>query len=135
MAGTFSNGKLADGYALDGYATVYETNWVDVASFPKFSISAVFTGGSPVGTLSLKQSNDLQWTGPVVQPLHVGNTQYPNDEVTVPSGGGQATVSVSGAGAYSLNQFYAPYRWFKVNYTVIGTGSATQLDIFFTAKD
>ena len=135
MAGTFSNGKILDGYVLDGITTSYSTVWVDIASFSKFSVSAVFTGGSPTGTLSLVQSNDLQWTGPIVTPLHVGTSQFPNDEFVVPFGGGQSTASVAGAGAYCFNQYFAPYRWFKVIYTVIGTPSVSQLDIFFTAKD
>lgn len=135
MAGTFSNGKIADGYTLDGYS--YESDWVDVASFSKFSVTAVLVGGSPTGTFSLQESNDLQWTGTTnkPKPLHVGNSQFANDAVLVPSGGGQSTVSVSGAGAYCMNQYWAPYRWFKVIYTAIGAPSTTTLDIFFTAKE
>ncbi len=132
MAGTFSNSKLVDGYVLTGAS--YTTAWVDIASFDRLSVSVVFTGNSPTGTLTLQQSNDLQWTGPYVLPLHVGNTQFADDTTNIPAGGGQVSVSVSGAGAYSMNQYFAPYRWFRVVYTAIGAPVSTTLDVFFTAK-
>lgn len=135
MAGLFANGTLLDGYALTG--TTFATDWVDIASFSKFSVSATFTGNSPTGTLSLEQSNDLQWTGSYKGPTprHVGNTQYPNDATAVPAGTGQATVSVSGAGAYAMNQYQVGYRWFRVVYVAIGGAVTTTVDMLFTAKE
>lgn len=136
MAGTFNIGKLADGAPLDvtdGYS--YTTSFVDISSFSNYSVTVVFTGGSPVGTLTLQQSNDLQWTGQQggPKPLHVGLTSAPDDTVNVPAGTGQVSASVSGAGAYAMNQFLVGYRWFRVVYTAI-TPANTTLDIFFCAK-
>lgn len=134
--------KLVDGYALDatdGYS--YTTNWVDVHDAPGFSVSTVFTGGSPSGTLTLQQSNDRQWTGKgIVQPLLAvsannssGAVKIVSDAVNVPSGTGQASAAVSGAGVYVLNQVLAPYHWVRLVYTA-SVGVATQLDVFMHLK-
>ncbi len=135
MAGTFHNCKLADGVTLDVDGYSYTSSWVDVSSFPFFSVTVVLTGGAPTGLIKLQQSNDLQWTGTgsPIRPLHVGNPQFVSDAVDVPSGMGQNTASVSGAGSYALNQYRAPYRWVRVVYTPL-INADTTLDIFFTAK-
>ena len=131
----FGNFKLVDGYQLnvtDGYS--FTTNWVDIHSAPFFDVTVVFTGGSPAGTLTLQKSNNLQWTGGNrVQPLMTGNVGAVSDAVNAPTGSGTVSVSVSGAGIYSLNQYLVGYRWFRVVYTASGNAN-TQLDMFVNWK-
>jgi hypothetical protein len=131
----FANFKLVDGYQLnsvDGYSLT--TNWVDVHSATNFDVSVVFTGGSPTGTVKLQKSNDLQWTGGNrPQPLSSANVSAVSDAVDAPTGSGTVSVSVSGAGVYTLNQSLVGYRWFRVVYTASGNAN-TQLDIFVNWK-
>lgn len=134
--------KLVDGYALnatDGYS--YTTNWVDVHDCNKFSVNVVFTGGTPVGTLALQQSNDRQTSlpGSVIRMVDsvgdnsAGTTKRVDDAVSVPAGTGQTTASVTAAGVYVLNQYFAPFRWFRVVYTA-SSSINTQLDMFVHLK-
>lgn len=131
----FANFKLLDGYSLnitDGYS--FTSNWVDIHSVPNFNVSCVFTGNSPAGTLKLQQSNSLQFQG--------GNRAQPQPSVTggdpidvkdVPTGNGTASVSVSGAGTYLLDQHFAGFRWFRVVYTH-SSNVATTVDLFVNWK-
>lgn len=130
----FANFKLVDGYAfaaLDGYSLT--SNWVDIHSVPNFNISAVFTGGSPTGTLKIQQSNSLQSTGGNrPQPAPLGSD--PIDTKDCPTGNGAVSVSVSGAGVYLLDQHFAGYRWVRLVYTATGAAVNTTLDVFMTWK-
>lgn len=139
----YNSSKLVDGYALnntDGYS--YTTDWVDVRKYDAFSMTALFTGGSPVGTLQLQQSNDRQFTGGnVVEPLVAvgaenssGTTKILSDVASVPGGWGVATTAVNGAGAYVLDQRLCPFGWVRAVYTA-SSNANTQLDIFLTVKN
>lgn len=131
---SFGNFKLVDGYQLnlaDGYS--FTSNWADVHSAPFFDVSVVFTGGSPAGNLVLQKSNDLQWTGGN-RPQPLGSQSgHVSDAVNAPPGQGTASVAVSGAGVYSLNQSLIGYRWFRVVYTA-SSNSVTTLDAFVNWK-
>lgn len=136
--------KLVDGYQLDsadGYS--FTSAWVDCRSFPMFDVSVVFgtaSAGTIGGTVKLQKSNDLQFTGGnQVLRLYDGNGQTPgtsapvNDAADCPTGQGAVSVSVSGAGVYSLNQYNVGYHWFRVVYTSSSDASC-QLDIFVSMK-
>lgn len=131
----FGNFKLLDGYVItttNGVAV--NTNWVDVHSAPFFDVSVVFTGGSPTGTLKLQKSNDLQWTGGNrPQPLQQGGEGYVSDAADAPTGQGTVSVSVSGAGVVSLNQFNVGYRWFRLVFTPSNVATTT-MDAFVNWK-
>jgi hypothetical protein len=110
---------LADGYALnstDGYS--WKSQWYELLDCSLYSISMVFVGGSPVGTITLNQSND------VPSPIGIGgNKPFPKsagnlygapiDVSVVPS----SSTAVSGAGVYTLNYQLAAYGWVQVVYT------------------
>jgi hypothetical protein len=139
----FHYGKLVDGYALnstDGYG--FTTKWVAVHSWESFSFDCVFTGGTPVGTLQLQQSNDRPWQGiNNFQPLTAagqenssGVTRIVPDVANVPGGWGAQTAAVNGAGTYVLDQRLCPFGWVRVVYTA-SSNSNTQLDIFMTLKN
>lgn len=119
-------------YTASGFG--YTTDWVYVGAYPWLSLTAVFTGGTPVGTLTLQQSNAGQWTGgsPVI-PLFLADTAAINDTADVPAGSGQNLVAVVAAGAYVLNQWWAGYRWIRLVYTP-SSNVTTQLDVFFSSK-
>jgi hypothetical protein len=131
----FANFKLLDGYSVTTTASApINTNYVDVHSANNFNITCVFTGGAPAGTLKLRMSNDLQWTGGNrPQPLHTGGEGHVDDTIDVPTGNGQASVSVSGAGVYELDQHFFGARWFQVVFTP-SNNVTTQMDIFVNWK-
>ncbi len=142
MSMNFATLKLVDGASLnvdDGYG--YTSDWVDVHSSSGISVSVVFTGGAPAGTVKLQQSNDRQWTGSAVVPLisvgadnSSGTTKVVSDIADVPTGTGAVSASVAAAGVvYVMNQFLAPYRWLRVVYTP-SMNSNTQLDVFVNIK-
>lgn len=138
MSGTFNAFKLVDGYQLnatDGYS--YTSAFFDVSDKSLVSISVVFTGGSPAGTVKVQQSNDLQFTGGnSVLPLHIANTSYPNDttdSVAIAGIGQVVSQSVSGAGSYPLELKLLGSHWLRIVYTASGNVN-TQLDVFVTAK-
>lgn len=139
----YNSFKLVDGYALDGTdGYSYTTSWVDVRSYDAFSMSVVFTGGAPVGTLQLQQSNDRQFTGGLsVLPLlavpaenSIGAIKLVSDIANVPAGWGATTASVNGANSYVLDQRLCPFGWVRAVYTA-SSNDATQLDIFMTLKN
>lgn len=139
----YNSSKLVDGYALSsGASNSFTTDWVDVANYPFFSFSVVFTGGSPAGTAKLQQSNDRQFTGGLsVMPLQAagaensaGADKLVEDAADVGTGYGVNTISVSGAGIYVLDQRLAPFRWVRMVYTASGNAN-TQLDVFLTVKN
>lgn len=134
--------KLVDGYALnsaDGYS--FTTPWISVHNYRSLSAIVVFTGGAPVGTLTLDQCNDTTWTGlNAVEPLSAagadnssGAIKKVTSTIQVPSGTGINSSAVNGNGAYVLNQIWLPYRWLRVVYTA-SVNANTQLDIFVHAK-
>lgn len=134
--------KLVDGYAMTSAVdNSYTTDWVDIRSCPFFSMSVVFTGGSPTGTAKLQQSNDRQFTGGLsVLPLVAagaensnGPTKITSDVKDVATGNGAVSVSVSGAGVYLLDQRLAPFGWVRMVYTA-SSNVNTQLDVFMTIK-
>ena len=138
----FKTFKLTDGYALntlDGYS--YISNWIDMNNFEFISFSVVFTGGSPAGTIQLQQSNDSQFTGgtPITTKYtsgewnSSGTSKLVSDIVNIPSGTGQSSATVSGAGSYALNQYLQGARWIRVSYSA-SSNVVTQLDIFVNAK-
>ncbi len=134
---SLTNGGVADGYAL---TVGFTTNWIPVSTFSNFSANIVFTGGTPVGTISLEQCNDQQSSrlNPV-QPLLVnddnsaGAIKVVTSNALVPAGNGLSTAFVNGAGTYFLNQFLISYGWLRIVY-VPSSNSATQLDIFCHAR-
>lgn len=139
----YNSSKLVDGYALnvvDGYS--FTSDWVDVRSYDSFSMSVVFTGGSPQGTLQLQQSNDRQFSGGLsVKPLIAANaenssgaTKIIEDKANVPTGYGTVSASVTNAGTYVLDQRLVPFGWVRVKYTA-SQNANTQLDIFLTVKN
>lgn len=119
-------------YTASGFG--YTTDWVDVHAYPYASFTVVFTGGAPAGMLSLQQSNALNFSGgsPVV-PLFVKDSAAINDTADVPAGSGQNLITVAGAGAYVLNQWWVAYRWVRLVYTPT-SNVATQMDVFFHSK-
>jgi hypothetical protein len=138
----YNSFKLVDGYALnnpDGYSET--TVWTDVRNYYAYSVSVVFTGGSPEGTLVLQQSNDRQFTGGNrVEPLIAvpadnssGTTRQVSDAVQVPPGSGATSINVNGAGVYVFNQSDIAYGWFRVVFTSV-VNINTQMDVFVTIK-
>lgn len=139
----YNSSKLTDGYGLnttDGYS--YVSDWVDVRKYDAFSMSVVFTGGSPQGTLQLQQSNDRQFTGGLsVLPLLAvpaenssGTDKLLDDTANVPAGWGSISASVNGAGVYVLDQRLVPFGWVRITYSA-SSNVDTQLDIFLTVKN
>lgn len=130
-----ANFKLVDGYALnnaDGYS--YTTKWVDIHSAPYFDVTVVFTGGAPAGTVKLQKSNDLKFTGGNwPQPLQAANVGAVADAIDCPTGNGDVSQTVAGAGVYQLNQHFAGYRWTRVVFTA-SSNVNTQLDIYMSWK-
>lgn len=133
----FGNFKVApfDGYSMTTVSTVpVYSNWIDLHSSPYFDMTAVFTGGSPAGTLQLQKSNNLQWTGGNrPQPLQQGGVGAVDDTINVPTGNGNASATVTGAGVYELDQHFAGYRWVRLVFTP-SSAVTTQLDVFFSWK-
>lgn len=139
----YNSSKLVDGYAMSsGSSNSYTTDWVDVRNYEFFSMSVVFTGGTPTGTAKLQQSNDRQFTGGLqVEPLvaagaenSTGATKIISDVADVGAGNGVNTIAVTTAGVYVLDQFRAPYGWVRMVYTA-SSNVNTQLDVFLTVKD
>lgn len=133
----FGNFKLLDGYAVTTTASapIY-TNWVDIHSAPYFDITAVFTGGSPTGTLKLQKSNNLQNTGGNrPQPNMAGSGNSVDDTIDVPtdSTAGTASVSVAGNGVVELHQRLVGYRWFRLAFTP-SNNVDTIIDVFVNWK-
>lgn len=139
----YNSSKLVDGYALnvtDGYS--FTTSWVDIRSYDVFSMSIVFTGGSPAGTAKLQQSNDRQFTGGLsVLPLlqvpaenSSGASKLLSDAKDVGAGFGNNSITVSGPGVYVLDQRQVPFAWVRMVYTASGNAD-TQLDVFLTVKN
>jgi len=139
----YNSSKLVDGLALtSGTSNSYTTSWVDVRNFPYFSMSVVFTGGSPAGTAKLQSSNDRQFSGGLsVEPLvaagaenSAGATKIISDAKDVGTGDGVNTISVAGAGVYVLDQRLAPFGWVRMVYTASANVNS-QLDVFLTLKN
>lgn len=140
----YNSSKLVDGYSLDatdGYS--YTSDWVDVRKYDSFSMSVVFTGGTPVGTLQLQQSNDRQFTGGnKIVPLIAasaenssGTTKSVSDITNLPGGWGAVTAAVNGAATvYVLDQRFCPFGWARLVYTA-SSNVVTQLDVFLTVKN
>lgn len=133
LAGTSSGSTPAGGgFTVGGFG--YTTDWVDVGHYAFFSISAVFTGGTPGGELSLQQSNAAQWTGgSPVTTLFAKLGSAVSDAADVPAGSGQNSVTVAAAGAYVLNQWLVGYKWVRLVYTPT-SNVATQFDVFMNVK-
>jgi hypothetical protein len=138
----YNSSKLVDGLALtSGTSNSYTTDWVDVRSYPYFSMSVVFTGGSPQGTAKLQSSNDRLFAGGnYVRPLASvpaensnGVVKVVSDAADVASGNGANTVSVTAAGVYLLDQRLAPFGWVRMVYTA-SSNVNSQLDVFLTLK-
>lgn len=139
----YNSSKLVDGLALtSGTSNSYTTSWVDVRNFPYFSMSVVFTGGSPAGTAKLQSSNDRQFSGGLsVEPLVAAGAENSNgavkiisDAIDVPTGNGANTATVTAAGVYLLDQRLAPFGWVRMVYTA-SSNVNSQLDVFLTVKN
>lgn len=143
--------KLFDGYQLnnaDGYSCT--SDWQDIHSSPFYSISVVFSGGTPSGTLTLEMSNDenvrekssqfsgmgtnpngLSFLAPVLKdfPVTGGSPQgNPLDYATI-SGSSQ---TVSSATTFVYNTETAGYRWVRLKY--IATSGTCQIDAWMHRK-
>ena len=135
-----SSTKLVDGYAI---TAGYTSAWINMADFDHLALTIVFTGGTPIGTASLQVSNAKMYTGSAnglseqpdwaaSQCNSQSNTVVINDTANLPNDAFSAsTASITGAGAYVIEKFFAPCRWYRVVYTA-GTNSNTTLDIFAT---
>jgi hypothetical protein len=147
---------LADGYVLntaDGYS--WTSAWVKVLDYDKFSVSAVFVGGNPSGTILLQQSNDLEadtgaaMGGGGLSPIFTipsaaassiprwadpyRGSSFANDTAGVPSGNGVHTTAVNGPGAYVLNQWLFGYSFVRVLYNA-SSNSTTTLSLYMNVK-
>ena len=138
----YNSSKLVDGVALsDGYDNSYTTDWVDIRSYPYFSMSVTFTGGVPQGTAKLQSSNDRLFAGGnYVRPLiavpaenSAGAIKVVSDVKDVATGNGAVSVAVAGVGTYILDQRLAPFGWVRMVYTASANVN-TQLDVFLTLK-
>ena len=130
--------KLVDGVAITAGNT---SPWLNMANFDHCSFTVVFSGGNPIGNLSLQISNDRQSSGSPSglsdQPRwaagecnSVNNTKVVNDTANLPNDGfSPSTASVNGVGSYVIEKFFMPSRWIRVVYTP-SANSNTTLDIF-----
>lgn len=122
---------LVDGYVLntpDGYN--FSTNWVDLLNAVELSVSVVFVGGTPGGTLQLYASND--------QPESV-NGFYPKSAASrtgaaLDSSPLASPVTISTAGVTRIDVSNICVRWFQVVFTASSMFPPSALTVMYNAR-
>jgi hypothetical protein len=134
------SGKLLDGYALsnsDGYTFV--TPWLDLHGAERFSLTAVITGGTVNGDMTLQQSNAaesgnsngnypktaLSVTG---TPTDAVNTPYEIDD-------GYVQMALTSSGEIGvINQRHVGYHWARLVWVGTVRNTTGTCDVWFTWK-
>lgn len=131
------NFRILDGYGLsvaegDGFTT----NWHDLLNCVELSVSVVFTGGSPAGTVSIITSNDWPDNVNGLVPASAWNPTTPTVKNSPALDGSVypgATATVAGAGIYKIAIQNMGERWFQIGF--VGTGSFTStVTVMYCAK-
>jgi len=128
MSSSFLNLKLADGYQLnaaDGYS--FQSIPIKMTSEKGYSITAVFSNGTPNGTLSVQVTDESD--DPAARYMQPGLNR--NGGVgwnTVPG----SSIAVSAAGTITYQQYFQTARWLRLVYTA--ASGTCQLDAWISTK-
>lgn len=150
------SGHLVDGYALnitDGYS--YTSPWLKTIDYSILSMSVSLVGNSPLGTVVLQQSCDLEadigaamgggGTNPIY-PVPIGPAQsvpkwadpyrgssFVSDAANIPSGDGVVSQAVNGANTYILNQYHLGASFVRVVFTAAANANVA-ITIYYSLK-
>ncbi len=124
MSGT--NSKFYHSYQMvsaESMGASINSKGVDLQGLDVYSIHAVYSGGTPVGTLKLQISNDIVGAGTSSDPasLVTNWTDYTG-----------SSLSISAAGDYMWKVTSSGERWVRLVYTR-SSGSGT-LNVTFSGK-
>ncbi|MGD0331150.1 MAG: hypothetical protein ABSB40_12045 [Nitrososphaeria archaeon] len=134
------SGKLLDGYALsttDGYN--FTTPWLDVHGAQNFSLTAMITGGTVTGVLTLQQSNAKEaGNSNGVYPLGAtSTTTSPPDACNVPTDAAMGLTSITLAASatpVALAQHHIGYHWARLSGVLSVKNQTGKVDIWFHWK-